>query len=186
MPVSLEDLRIGFPKIAVARTATIARGNAFEQATARLFTTITQDKGDHLTRSSTERHPQPALVRFRGDETVEFVQFKNIPRLPRPKRVSQPGPALSKPLQQKQHRLQRHAEDAGDATQADAFKQGFFHKAVKLAIAFGNQHTGCSTIVAEAALLAVGGMPVFDDIGALAGRAPVYDAGGNHGSEEAR
>ncbi len=37
--------------------------------------------------------------------------------------------------------------------------------------------------MAEAALSAVGGVSVFDDIGAVAGRAPVYDAGEDHGSE---
>ena len=47
-----------------------------------------------------------------------------------------------------------------------------------------NQHAGFAAVMAEAALLAVGGVAVFDDIGAVADKAPVYDAGDNHGSEE--
>ena len=99
-------------------------------------------------------------------------------------RVAQGGQLLSQPLQQKQHRPEGDAEDPGDAPQTDAFKQGFFHKAFQMTLAFRNQHTGFAAVMAEAALLAVGGVAAFDDIGAVAGRAPVDDAGDNHGSEE--
>ena len=184
VPSGLKDLRISRPKIAVGRTPTIARRDALEQPTARRFAAIPDDIGHHLTRSATQRHPKPALLCLRTDETVEFVKFKNIIRLGRHQRVAQGRQLLGQVLQEQQHRAQGDAEDAGDATQADTFEQGFFHKAIQVTIAFRNQHACFSAVMAEAALLAVGGVAVFDDIGALAGRAPVYDAGGNHGSEE--
>ena len=137
-----------------------------------------------MTRSATQRHPKPALVRLRTDETLEFVKFKNIIRLRWHQRVAQGRQLLGQVLQEQQHCPEPDAEDAGDARQAETFEQGFFHKAIRMAVAFRNQHTGFSALMAEAALLVLGGVAVFDDIGAVAGRAPVCNAGDNHGSGE--
>lgn len=52
-----------------------------------------------------------------------------------------------------------------------------------MAFSLGNQHAGFAAVVTETTLLTVGGVPIFDDIGALASIAPVYDSGSDHSSE---
>jgi hypothetical protein len=72
----LRDHRlIRCPEIREAVTSTIAVWNAFPQALARLFTSIPNCIGNHLSRLAAQGNPHPGVVRFFEHKRPEFVQF---------------------------------------------------------------------------------------------------------------
>lgn len=182
MAPRLNHFRIGRPEITLRGTPSVAHRNATKQTTATLFAALSDDIGNHLTCPPAQGHPQPPFLFLALDKAVEFVAFKNIILLGGNERMAQGWKRPGQALQQKQHRLQRDAEDTGNAPKAESLTECFFDNVVKVFVPFGYEYAGFAAVVAEATLVAMSGVAIFDDIGAVAVRAPVGNAGDNHGS----
>ena len=139
----------------------IAQRDAPEEPLAWGFVAIPEHIGHNLTSSSTQSHPQPALIRFRTDDAVEFVKFKNILGLcghqciNELRRAGNAWPircTKSRTVWIDTPKTRAIPRRLMRSRRAFSIK---FHKAVEFAFASRSKHAGFAAIVTETALLAV-------------------------------